>query len=70
MPKQKTRKSLFKRIRITKNGKVMRRGSHIRHLRAQKKHKTIRRQKLMREIPGRMARKIRKLSSKRGSYAR
>jgi ribosomal protein L35 len=32
MPKLKTRKTLMKRIKITKNGKVMRKQSQIGHL--------------------------------------
>ncbi len=36
MPKQKTRKSVIKRFRVTKNGKVMRRRSFARHLNEKK----------------------------------
>jgi ribosomal protein L35 len=61
MPKQKTNKSLIKRVRVTKTGKVLRRGSHIRHLMLKKSKSNIRRQKLMRPIPGRMAIKIKKI---------
>lgn len=36
MPKQKTRKSITKRFRVTKTGKVMRRRSFARHLNEKK----------------------------------
>ena len=36
MPKQKTRKSIIKRFRVTKTGKVMRRRSFARHLNEKK----------------------------------
>ena len=36
MPKQKTRKSVIKRFRVTKNGKVMRRRSFARYLNEKK----------------------------------
>jgi ribosomal protein L35 len=36
MPKMKTRKSVVKRFRVTKTGKVMRRQSFRRHLNAKK----------------------------------
>jgi large subunit ribosomal protein L35 len=36
MPKQKTKKILIKRFRVTKNGKVMRGQSFRRHLNAKK----------------------------------
>ena len=36
MPKQKTRKSVVKRFRVTKTGKVMRRRSFARHLNEKK----------------------------------
>jgi len=36
MPKMKIRKSLAKRFRITNKGKVLFRGSHVRHLKRKK----------------------------------
>ncbi len=36
MPKQKTRKSIVRRFRVTKTGKVMRRRSFSRHLNEKK----------------------------------
>ncbi len=60
MPKQKTRKSVAKRFKITKTGKVIRRGSFGRHLNAKKRKKRQRRQKVPKQLKGRMAIKIKK----------
>jgi large subunit ribosomal protein L35 len=60
MPKQKTRKSVLKRFKVTKTGKVMRRGSGGRHLNAKKSKKRRRRQKVTKQLTGRMAIKIKK----------
>lgn len=59
--KMKTRKSVKRRFKITKTGKVLRRGSHIRHLRRKKKKSQIRAQKLPKEVKGAWKRKIKKL---------
>ncbi|MHC5022912.1 MAG: 50S ribosomal protein L35 [Planctomycetota bacterium] len=42
MPKNKTRKSLLKRIRITRSGKIKLRRAHGRHLRSHKSGKLLR----------------------------
>jgi len=42
MPKQKTRKGLAKRIRVTRNGKVVRGKAGRRHLQSSKSRKTKR----------------------------
>lgn len=60
MPKQKTRKSVLKRFKVTKTGKVMRRGASGRHLNAKKSKKRQRRQKVQKQLTGRMAIKIKK----------
>ena len=39
MPKMKTRKGVTKRMRVTKNGKVMRRKAGLRHLLSSKSRK-------------------------------
>lgn len=39
MPKQKTRKGVAKRIRVTKTGKIMRRKAGLRHLLSGKSRK-------------------------------
>ena len=64
MPKQKTRKILIKRFRITKNGKVLRRQAFRRHLNAKKSAK--RKRSLKRTIITKKvhAEKIKKLSGK------
>lgn len=58
--KQKIRKSVAKRFKVTGTGKILRRGSHIRHLRRKKKKKQIRAQKLPQEVTGAWKRKIKK----------
>jgi len=60
MPKQKTRKSVKKRFKITKTGKVLRRGTHIRHLKANESKRKTRRKKGMKKVKGKMAKKIKK----------
>ncbi len=63
-PKIKIKKSLLKRFKITKTGKVLFRGSHIRHLRRKKSKSSIRRQKLPQKIETRWKVKIKKLLGK------
>lgn len=64
MPKQKTRKSIINRLRITKSGKVLRRQSFRRHLKATKSAKRLRNLKKTIELKGFYARKIRKALGK------
>ena len=61
MPKQKTRKSISKRFKVTKTGKVLRRGSAIRHLRVKKSKSRIRRQKVTQYVTGKRAKKLKKI---------
>ena len=61
MPKQKTKKIITKRFRITKNGKVLRRQAFRRHLKAGKSKKRLRNLKKVIELKGFMAKKIRKV---------
>ena len=56
----KGRKSIVKRLKITKNGKVMRRQSFRRHLKAGKTSKRLRNLKRVIELKGYYAKKIRK----------
>lgn len=65
MPKVKSRKSLINRLKITKNGKVMRRQSFRRHLKATKTSKQLRNLKKTIEMTGYYAKKIRKAVGKR-----
>ena len=61
MPKQKSRKSISKRFRLTGTGKVMRRGSCGRHLKANKPKSRSRRQKIPVLVPEGFAKKLRKI---------
>ncbi|MEK7503933.1 MAG: bL35 family ribosomal protein [Patescibacteria group bacterium] len=61
MSKVKTRKSISKRLKITKNGKVLHRSSFARHLRSKKGASQSRRHKLIRELGQTISRKIRKV---------
>ncbi len=60
MPKVKTRKSVIKRFKVTKNGKILRLRSFTSHLKANKSAK--RRRKLRRSVTmtGFYAKKLRK----------
>lgn len=62
--KLKIRKSIVKRFRITKTGKLLFRGSHVRHLKRKKSKSNLRRQKIPQEMKGRVKRKIKKLLGK------
>ncbi len=64
MPKVKTRKSLTKRFRITKKGKVLRRQGFRRHLNAKKSSKKKRALKRVILVDKSHARKIRKILGK------
>jgi large subunit ribosomal protein L35 len=64
MPKIKTRKSVAKRFKITKTGKVICRHCMSRHLKVKKSKKRIRRQKTPKIIMGKMAKKIKKMLGK------
>ena len=61
MNKQKTRKSVSKRFKLTKTGKVMRRGAANRHLKAGKSKRWARRKKIPVRVPEGFAKKIKKL---------
>jgi len=62
--KLKTKKSLIKRFKITKKGKVLFRGSHVRHLKRKKRKKQLRAQKVPQKLAGKMRKKIKKLAGK------
>lgn len=64
MPKQKTRKSITKRLKITKNGKVIRRQGFRRHLKVKKTAKRLRNLKKTKELTGFYAKKIKKVLGK------
>ena len=67
MPKMKTRKTLLKRIKITKNGKVLRKSSRIGHLKIKSDASTKSRKKNLRQQTGAGQIKVlTKLLSRRG----
>lgn len=59
--KQKTRKGVSKRFKITASGKVLRRSQNMRHLRFNKSKKAIRAYRVPVEVTGRWAIKIKKM---------
>jgi large subunit ribosomal protein L35 len=59
--KFKIKKSVQRRFKITKTGKVMRLSSFARHLKRKKSRKQLRRLKRPKEVRGSLARKIKKL---------
>jgi ribosomal protein L35 len=65
MSKVKTKKSLTNRLKVTKNGKVLRRQSFRRHLKASKSSKQLRGLKRTLNVTGYLARKVRKVVGKR-----
>lgn len=56
--KQKSRKSLTKRIKVTKTGKVVRRTQNMRHLRRRKSKAQVRRMKATKFLTGKTRQKI------------
>lgn len=61
MPKQKTKKSISKRFKITKGGKVLRRKGFKRHLNVKKSSKRKRRLSRTVELKKIHAKKIKKI---------
>ena len=64
MPKQKTRKSISRRFRITKTGKVLRRQGFRRHLNVKKSAKKKRALNRVVHVKKAMAKKIKKRMGK------
>lgn len=61
MPKLKVKRSVKRRFKVTKGGKVLR-GSQMRsHLRSHKSKKTLRAQKEIKQVSGTFAKKIKHL---------
>ena len=58
MSKQKIRKSIRNRFKVTKNGKVMRRQGFRRHIKNTKSAKQLRRLKRVKELDGFYAKKV------------
>lgn len=59
--KQKTRKGVTRRFKITKTGKVLRRSQNMRHLRRKKSKKAIRKYRKPVEVTGKIAKKIKQM---------
>lgn len=59
--KQKSRKGVVKRFKITGSGKVLRRNQNMRHLRRKKSKKAIRAYRLPTEVKGKWAKKIKRM---------
>ena len=59
----KTRKSIKKRFKITKTGKVLRKPAGQNHFRGKKSGKRIRKTRKWKGVPGPLAKKIKKLIS-------
>ncbi|KKR71404.1 MAG: 50S ribosomal protein L35 [Microgenomates group bacterium GW2011_GWC1_41_8] len=61
MPKQKTRKSVATRFKLTKTGKLLHRAQMGRHLKRKKSKSQKRRMKLLKETTGTLKNKIKKM---------
>lgn len=59
--KMKIKKSVSKRFRITKTGKVLRRSQNMRHIRRNKSKKQIRKYRKPQQLTGTMAKKIKRM---------
>jgi large subunit ribosomal protein L35 len=59
--KQKTRKGVSKRFKITATGKVLRRSQNMRHRRRIKSKKAIRAYRIPIEVTGKWAKKIKQM---------
>lgn len=59
--KQKTRKSVSKRFKVTATGKVLHRSAFSRHLRTSKSASQLRRHKTLKSVNGKISRRIKRL---------
>jgi len=59
--KQKTRKGVAKRFKITGSGKVLRRTQNMRHLRSNKSKKAKRAYRIPVQVKGKWAKKIKRM---------
>lgn len=57
----KTRKTVLKRFKLTKKGKVLHRGHGARHLKSNKSKKQLRRLKSVRPVKGAYVKKLRQM---------
>ena len=56
--KQKTRKAVAKRFKVTGSGKILHRGHGVRHLRSKKSKRRLRAQAIPKEVKGTFKKKI------------
>lgn len=61
MPKAKIKKSIARRVKITKTGKVLREAQHSRHRKAHKSKTQIKSYKKKKEFKGKVAKMIKKI---------
>ena len=61
MPKQKSKKSLTRRFKITKTGKILRQQASRRHLKSKKSKRRLRRLTGTKEVTGFYAKKLKKV---------
>ena len=59
--KQKTRKGVAKRFKVTASGKVLRRTQNMRHLRSNKSKKAKRAYRVPVQVTGKWAKKIKRM---------
>jgi ribosomal protein L35 len=59
--KQKTRKGVAARFKVTATGKVLRRAQNMRHLRRRKSKSAIRAGRIPIEVKGKLAKKIKQM---------
>jgi len=59
--KLKVKKSVSKRFRITKKGKVLRGSQYLSHLRSKRSKRTLRRMKEQKKLSGKFAKKVKKM---------
>ena len=59
--KRKSKKSLTKRIKVTKNGKLLRRTQNMRHRRSHKSSAQVRRMKTVKTLTGKVNRRVKKI---------
>ncbi len=63
--KAKTKKSVAKRFKVTKTGKVLFRQQGFRHLRSKKSKSWLRRKKKLKQLTGQYKKKILKMLAKK-----
>jgi large subunit ribosomal protein L35 len=59
--KQKTRKGVVKRFKVTGTGKILRRAQNMRHIKRHKSKRAIRESRIPIQVTGRFARKIKQM---------